>query len=176
MQSDHDAVRHTRFVLLVVGVAAVLLGGCRDPKPTETTTTFDMSEGDDIGNLVIRVSAPTSKTAEVFCGRENRGTGYLWTGAAMKSACVTAVISWPAEEFLEFGRLPSGRACTEAPEATKPAFGAKAEVTGTWLKKPISREIDVRSDCEAALWSYLSPLFDAAPQPVVFTEQDVSAP
>ncbi|HEV7886047.1 MAG TPA: hypothetical protein VGO92_00695 [Acidimicrobiales bacterium] len=114
------------------------------------------------------------RSATITCGQPNRGTGYL--GGKLEhasSACVTALISWPAIHFLDDGKLPSKKECR--PRGTAPA-GAVATLKGPWDGPYINRRIQTgRSRCEDALWTFLLPVLSPQEDEVVLFEAQLKA-
>jgi hypothetical protein len=155
--------------VLVALLLTVAVGACRSPSRHDVS--LNGSKGQDKGVLMIRVSTPSPQQAEANCGRSNSGTGYLSSLAAAAAACITATISGPVQDFLEDGHLPTGKWCHRAPPEPSAVHGATVEIRSqSWFGKRIDRRLVVRSQCDAAMWSYLSPLLHPAEQPLIVHE------
>ncbi|MEA2493830.1 MAG: hypothetical protein QOJ29_1741 [Thermoleophilaceae bacterium] len=121
--------------------------------------------------LVVVTAAGETRKATIRCGHGNTGTGYLAALNNSSSACITALISWPAIHYLEDGKAPFGEECQPRGEAP---LGATASIDGVWIGKPLHRRIVVRTRCDAALWTFLGPMFNPADAPLVVSQSDLS--
>jgi hypothetical protein len=158
---------------LAVALLAVFMGasacGGGDGETDKILGTLELS-------VAQEGSAP--RAATLRCGGPNSSTGYLseptpdGTDGTM-AACVSALMSEPARDFLEDGKLPRGKACRE--DADRAPNGATLTARGKWLGETIDRTLTVRNTCTAALWAYLLPLRESAESPLLLTLEELEA-